>query len=402
MVVSPSLLQERLRHLPGFAGLERLWAIIPTARLVGGSVRDVLCGATVHDLDLASPLPPEEAQARLEKAGVKVIPTGLAHGTITAVIDHHPYEVTTLRRDVETDGRHAVVAWTDDWQEDAARRDFTINAMSLDRDGTLYDFFHGQEDLEARRVRFVGQAAQRIEEDALRALRFFRFQARYGGDVPDREACAAITQHCQNMAQLSVERIASELLKILAGPNLESTIGLMDQTGLLRTLLPQAEPSGLAALLACKGQQRALVRLYALSPDPAVGQALKLSNVEKSALNAYAQAHPVLRPEMDDDDIRRARVLQSEAVLIDRTWLAQAHYDASPEASWGRLRARIAAIVQPEFPLSGRDGIMLGLKPGPELGQWIKKARAWWMAQGCRPDRQACQTWLMQQLPSQE
>lgn len=391
-------MQARLSQVPGYAGLERLWAVIPTARLVGGCVRDVLCGAEVHDLDLASPLPPEEAQRILEKAGIKVIPTGLSHGTITALIDHSPYEITTLRRDVETDGRHAVVAWTDNWREDAARRDFTINAMSLDREGRVYDYFHGREDLEAKRVRFVGNANHRIEEDALRALRFFRFHARYGADHVDQDAYEAIKQHAHHMGHLSIERIASEILKILAGPQVVRTIRLMEQVGLLHVLLPQATLEGLEHLLACQGTQRALVRLYALSPDPDVGRHLKLSNVDKDALKAFASAQPDVLPTMNDDALRRVLCAQKKDVLRDRTWIQQAKDVAAPSVLWDQLRERIDKMSRPEFPLSGRDGLAVGLEPGPALGRWIKKTRNWWLDHGCRPDREACQAWLREQL----
>ncbi|MFT8365381.1 MAG: CCA tRNA nucleotidyltransferase, partial [Gluconobacter cerinus] len=181
-----------LARLDDRSGLDVLWRLLPEARLVGGSVRDLLRGVSVHDLDMATPEPPEIVQDILKANGVRVIPTGLSHGTVTAVIRGVPYEITTLRCDEQTDGRHAVVAWTESWEEDAARRDFTINAMSLDRHDGLHDYFQGSQDLEAYHVRFVGNPARRIEEDALRALRFFRFDARYGRGTPAPEACTAV------------------------------------------------------------------------------------------------------------------------------------------------------------------------------------------------------------------
>lgn len=176
---------------------------------MGGVVRDLMMGRSVADVDLATPEPPEQVLATLKQAGIKAIPTGLAHGTVTAVIESAPYEITTLRRDVETDGRHAVVVWTADWREDAARRDFTMNAMSRGRDGVLHDYFGGQQDLAQGLVRFVGNAATRIAEDALRILRFFRFQARYGRGQPDAEAIEAVTAQAGLLRGLSVERIWS-------------------------------------------------------------------------------------------------------------------------------------------------------------------------------------------------
>ncbi|MBX9595130.1 MAG: CCA tRNA nucleotidyltransferase, partial [Roseomonas sp.] len=187
-------------------------AALPGSRAVGGCVRDALAGVAVHDVDVAAPLPPEAIAARLKAAGLKVFETGLAHGTVTAVLAGQPVEVTALRRDVATDGRHAEVAWTTDWAEDAARRDFTINAMSCDGEGRLWDYFGGRADLAAGRVRFVGDAATRLAEDYLRALRFFRFWARYGRGAPDEEAVAAIRGAVEGLARrIAVERIWMEL-----------------------------------------------------------------------------------------------------------------------------------------------------------------------------------------------
>ena len=197
--------------LPGMAAL---WAALPEARMVGGAVRDWLAGCAVADVDFAVPLPPETVMARARAAGLKVIPTGIAHGTVTVMTPDHSFEVTSLRRDVETDGRHAVVAFVDDWELDASRRDFTINAMSAAQDGTVFDYFGGREDLAAGRVRFVGTAAARIEEDYLRIFRFFRFFARYGRGAPDADAVAAITRLRDGAKSLSAERVWSELKRI--------------------------------------------------------------------------------------------------------------------------------------------------------------------------------------------
>lgn len=391
-------LQQHLKRLPDYEGLKRLWNIIPEIRLVGGCVRDLLCGAIIHDVDLASPLEPLHVQQVLENNGIKVVPTGLAHGTVTAIFHHHSYEITTLRRDVETDGRHAVVEWTDNWREDAARRDFTINAMSLDRRGKIYDFFGGQDDLLAGRVRFVGCAAQRIEEDALRALRFFRFQARYGRGVADIEACEAVHKKRHLLKHLSVERIASEFLKILAGPAVGDSIKLMEKTGLLMTLFPSAKLDALERLLTCEGPAHALMRLYALCSNLSIGEKLKLSNTEKAALKAFASSTPYVRRDMDDDDLRRVRAVQALPLLLDRTWLIQAQKYGHPDEGWNKLRRRLEALSQPVFPLSGHDGVALGIAPGPELGIWLKKVRTWWMEQGCRPDYGMCMSWLKEQL----
>jgi poly(A) polymerase/tRNA nucleotidyltransferase (CCA-adding enzyme) len=193
--------------------------VLPEARLVGGVVRDVLAGRAPTDVDLTTPQPPDAVMRMLQRAGIRAVPTGIDHGTVTAVVEGRGFEVTTLRRDVETDGRHALVAFTDDWRADAARRDFTINAMSATRDGAVFDYFGGVADLQAGIVRFVGDPATRIAEDYLRILRFFRFLARYGGALPDLAALGAIRAGLPGLAQLSAERVWRELTSILAAPD---------------------------------------------------------------------------------------------------------------------------------------------------------------------------------------
>ncbi|MDN6042422.1 MAG: CCA tRNA nucleotidyltransferase, partial [Acetobacter sp.] len=245
--------------------LAHIWAVLPHARLVGGVVRDLLAGRSVADVDIATPEPPEHVQAALEAAGIKVVPTGLAHGTVTAVIESAPYEITTLRQDTETDGRHAVVSWTQDWQQDAARRDFTINAMSRDKEGVLFDYFGGQADLQAGHVRFVGQAAQRIEEDALRILRFFRFQGRYGHGQPDVQAVTAIEQRTDLLKKLSVERVWSELQRLLVGPQAAQQVLLMARLGVLAAVFAQGvRVEHFAALVAVGAPPEPVLRLAGL------------------------------------------------------------------------------------------------------------------------------------------
>ncbi|WP_202405349.1 CCA tRNA nucleotidyltransferase [Saccharibacter sp. 17.LH.SD] len=388
-----------MSRLSGYEGLQRIWDAIPSARLVGGCVRDLLCGRAVRDVDVASPLHPHDVQERLEKIGARVVPTGLSHGTVTAVINHQPYEITTLRRDVETDGRHAVVVWTNSWEEDAARRDFTINAMSIDHEGVLYDYFGGKTDLEAHKVRFVGNAESRIEEDALRSLRFFRFQARYGDEEVDPCAYAAIAEKRDLITRLSVERVASELLKILSGPHVGRTIRLMLSAGVLPEILPHPHVDLLEDLLKTGHPSEPLPRLYVLSGgDRSVGELLKLSNAERSALQAFARSEPELFLSASDDDLRRIRASQSLPLLVSRSWLQQARSVIGPDPQWDQWRQRLEALPQPVFPLSGRDGLMIGLASGPQLGRWLKKAQQWWMAEGCRPDHGMCLTWLKEQV----
>ncbi|WP_408870062.1 CCA tRNA nucleotidyltransferase, partial [Elioraea sp.] len=235
---------------------------LPRARLVGGAVRDAIAGLPLADIDLATPDAPEAVMAALAAGGTKVVPTGLAHGTVTAVADGRPIEITTLRRDVATDGRHAVVAFTDDWHEDAARRDFTINAMSMTRAGVVEDWFGGRGDLAAGRVRFVGDPGRRIAEDYLRALRFFRFQARYGQGEADAAALAAIGDAVPGLARLSMERVWSELKRILAAPDPTGALALMAATGVLAAVLPEATGRvALAGLVAAGAPADPLLRL---------------------------------------------------------------------------------------------------------------------------------------------
>src|SRR5438445_5524465 len=209
-------------------------------RYVGGAVRDDLLGLPVSDIDLATRIAPDEVIRRLEKARIKAVPTGIDHGTVTAVSDGQPVEITTLRRDVSTDGRRATVAFTDDWQEDAARRDFTINALSADpRTGELFDYFGGLADLDQRHIRFIGDPLQRIAEDHLRILRFFRFHARFGQGEPDLAALDACTARANDLMALSRERIADEVLKLLAVADPSATVGIMLDRGILKPVLPE-------------------------------------------------------------------------------------------------------------------------------------------------------------------
>lgn len=389
-----------LARLDDRSGLDVLWRLLPEARLVGGSVRDLLRGVSVHDLDMATPEPPEIVQDILKANGVRVIPTGLSHGTVTAVIRGVPYEITTLRRDEQTDGRHAVVAWTESWEEDAARRDFTINAMSLDRHDRLHDYFQGSRDLEAHHVRFVGNARRRIEEDALRALRFFRFDARYGRGTPDHEACTAIAERLDLIDGLSAERIASELLRILTGPRLQETLQAMQDVGLLARIVPASNLVLLKRLLACEAPEDPVLRLSALGHGQGefLAERLRLSNADRDRLRLFDSGQPNLAPAMSADDVRRARVEQNLPVLLERSWLLQAALIGAPSIEWNRLRDRLTQEPQPVFPLGGKEARDVGIMPGPGMGQWLAKGRLWWMNQGCLPGRDACMAYLLDEM----
>jgi poly(A) polymerase/tRNA nucleotidyltransferase (CCA-adding enzyme) len=369
-----------------FPGIDALWDALPEARIAGGAVRDTLLGRAVSDVDFATPLLPETVQTRLQNAGIKTIPTGLAHGTVTAIVGGRGFEITTLRRDIATDGRHATVAFTDDWKEDASRRDFTINAMSADRTGTIFDYFGGQADLVAGHVRFVGDPALRIAEDYLRILRFFRFFARYAKDAPDPDAIAAITTHRDGIATLSAERIWSELKLLLHANDPRQAIALMQDTGVLALVLPAHDISRFNKLIAHGAPPDALLRLAALLTEdvPAFAARLKLSGAEQERLLSLSQPN-ALTPASDDATLRRALADEDHGALMDRTWLAQ-----NDAPGWDELRARIAATPRPVFPLQGRDITAAGIPPGPRVGEILHEIRTWWLAGGCIANRQAC------------
>jgi poly(A) polymerase/tRNA nucleotidyltransferase (CCA-adding enzyme) len=380
---------------PGFLAdpaLAAVLAALPDARVVGGAVRDWLAGRPVSDIDLATALAPAAVTAALAGAGLRAVPTGVDHGTVTALSGGRGFEVTTLRRDVETDGRHAVVAFTDDWRADAARRDFTINAMSMTRDGAVFDYFGGRDDLAAGVVRFVGDPATRIAEDALRILRFFRFHARYGRGEPDAAAVAAISGGLDGLAILSPERVWSEWLRILAAPDPAGAVALMAATGVLAAVLPEgADPAALARLVAARAPADPLLRLAALSTgDPeALATRLRLSGAERERLAAL-RAGPVPLPGADDAALRRALADTPAEVLIGRAWLAG--------AGWKDVRDRLGALPRPVFPLEGRDVLALGVPEGPRVGALLRAVRQWWLDGGCLADAAACREALARRV----
>jgi poly(A) polymerase/tRNA nucleotidyltransferase (CCA-adding enzyme) len=365
---------------------------LPGARAVGGAVRDTLAGRPVQDVDIGVPLPPEAVAPRLAAAGLRLFETGLAHGTLTAVKDGERVEVTSLRRDVVTDGRHAEVAWTTDWREDAARRDFTINALSLAADGRLWDYFGGRADLALGRVRFVGDAATRIAEDYLRALRFFRFQARYGRGEPDAAALAAIRDAVPGLSRLSAERVWSEWKRLLDAPDPREALALMHATGVLPAVLPEAEwPNPRLGRLADAPPDpllRTAALLRAGSDVAALAERLRLSGEERDSLAWLALARDDLAPDPDEAELRRILARREGVPLADilrEAWLAEAR-DGAPRAA---LRARLAAAPRPAFPLRGADLLAAGLPPGPDLGRRLARARAAWIEAGCDAPREA-------------
>ena len=360
------------------AALAIIWDALPLARVVGGAVRDALAQRPVADIDLATPLTPQAVTDALTAAHIRVVPTGLAHGTVTAMVRGHGFEITTLRQDVETDGRHAVVAFTADWQADASRRDFTINAMSMARDGTVFDYFGGIGDLKAGRVRFVGDPARRITEDYLRILRFFRFHARYAKVPPDPATIAALTEGIPGLARLSAERIWHELRLILTIPDPSPAISLMHRLGIWQAVMPDAPAIDRLANLPADPILRVAAMLQA---DPLVlSSRLKLSNSDRDRLLRIA-ATPGIPMAADDTTLRRLLADHPRPDLIDRMWL---------DGGDPNLRQRLTATPAPVFPLEGRDVLTFGVPPGPAVGALLRSVRQWWLEGGCVAERQAC------------
>jgi poly(A) polymerase len=343
-------------------------------RYVGGAVRDTLLGLEVKDIDLATVLVPEEVVALLKTAGIRTVPTGIEHGTVTALLADGPVEITTLRHDVSTDGRRATIAFAQDWQEDAARRDFTINALYADpATGEVFDYFGGLDDLAARRVRFIGDARQRIREDHLRILRYFRFQARFGSQPPNKESQNACSELAATLKGLSRERIGMEMLSLLALPNPAPTVERMAELGVLAVVLPEASVAPLAELVAEEQRQSIapdpIRRLAALLPaDKAravqVAARFRLSGVQKKRLACAA--------ERDLGQSERPRALAYRLGMdqaLDRLLLMG--MDIAPLISW--------AI--PRFPLKGGAIVARGIKAGPQVAQILRTIEEHWLAE---------------------
>ncbi len=351
------------------------------ARFVGGCVRNSLLGQPVDDIDIATRLRPEQTIEALKAAGLKAVPTGVDHGTVTGVSERRPYEITTLRRDVETDGRRAVVAFTEDWAEDAARRDFRLNALYADAAGTVFDpTGGGLEDAAAGRIVFVGEAETRIREDYLRILRFFRFYAWYGRGEPDAVGLAACAALKGGMAQLSAERVSKEVLKLLAAPDPRAAVRAMAETGVLAQVLPQTQPLALFEAM-CELTDDPVMRLSALLPADGgavteIAGGLRLSNAVRDRLAAAVADGPAVWPTMSDAEARAAIYRLGRRAFEDRLMRAK----AAGGGDGARLRALAADWTPPKMPVGGRDLARLGLRPGPETGRVLKAFEDGWVA----------------------
>jgi len=365
------------------------------ARFVGGCVRNALLRRPVDDVDIATTLVPDQTMRALTAAGVKWVPTGVEHGTVTAISHGRPYEITTLRRDVATDGRRAVVAFSLDWAEDAARRDFRLNALYMDGAGRVFDpLGQGVDDAMSGRIVFVGDPMTRIREDYLRILRFFRFLAWYGRGAPDPAALAACAALRDLLADRPGERISKELLKLLAADDPRSAARLMRDAGVLDMVMPVAGLERLEALVGLErdalGETDAALRLLALMPQvpsevARAAERLRLSNADRDRLLAALAAAPPIAPSMDAHAVRRLIYKAGKSAARDRIKLAWA---AAPQApGWRALLQRADACAAPVFPLTGQDAIAAGLAPGPVVGRALKAVEAWWIDQDFPDDR---------------
>jgi len=393
--------------------LQRLLAALSAngeeARIAGGAVRNALMGQPVADIDIATTNLPDETIARAEAAGFRTVPTGKDHGTITVVAHHQPFEVTTLRDDVETDGRHAKVAFGKDWKRDAERRDFTFNALYAQADGQVIDLVGGLKDLEERRVRFIGDAEARIREDYLRILRFFRFFATYGSGRPDAEGLKACAKLKDGMSRLSAERVWAEIRRLLEAKDPSRALLWMRTTSVLSTILPETAKWGIDSihpLVAAEAdlgwQPDPLLRLVAMVPPDAarlqaMADRLRLSKADAARLCAWAQA-PTIEPDMDEHAMAKQLYRHGRDGIRDRLKLslASARGRAVTETSelhraagFSRLLGLAEKWEKPQMPIRGANLIKAGFMQGPELGSLLARLEEEWVDSNFALDRAA-------------
>ncbi len=359
-------------------------------RFVGGCIRNALLGAEVNDIDLATTLVPDEVVRRLEAAGLKAVPTGIDHGTITAISGGKPYEITTLRKDVETHGRHATIAYSTDWAEDAARRDFTMNALYADRAGEIFDPLGGLDDLKAKRVRFIGDAATRIAEDYLRILRFFRIHAWYGAGDLDADGLKACAEATDGLTSLSAERVRNELLKLVCAAEPIPVMRQMAATGILAVVLPERLAIDRLQKLAHTDmislfKPDAILRLGALvegGPDEAdaLGKRLRLSNAETARLRAMKTETHRIFSYMSVREMRQCLYRTGLEAFQDRLRI---YWAEDPKENngvgWRALMAMAATWERPELPLTGENVMAAGVPSGPEIGRILGEVEDWWV-----------------------
>ena len=377
-------------------------------RIVGGAVRNALMQRPVGEIDFATTATPDEVARLAAAAGMKTVPTGVEHGTQTVISEGTAFEVTTLREDIETDGRHAVVRFGTDWAADARRRDFTINALSVDRDGTVHDPVDGCADIVARRVRFIGEADQRIAEDRLRILRFFRFSAEYGGGALDAAGLAASIRARDGLRQLSAERIGNEMRRLVVAPAADVVAAAMQDAGLLPIVL------GGIGYVACFARLVAFERVLDAAPTVPlrlacriaedagrVATRLRLANAERDAILAMLDGRIGLLPPPEGKAARAALYRRGADFWHGGVRLAFADSGAAvDDPAWRALDTLPERWTPPVFPLSGRDVLNSALSPGPAVGALLRDLEAWWVAEDFAPDAVALRTRLQQMIAS--
>jgi len=382
--------------------IQRIFSALPegTLRFVGGCVRNALLGEPVRDIDLACQLEPIEVQSTLKIAGIKTVPTGIEHGTVTAVVDEKPFEITSLRKDIETDGRRAIVSFTQDWVEDAQRRDFTINALYADTDGHIYDpTGRGLADIEKRTLHFVGEADARVQEDYLRILRFFRFLAWYGGKAKvDAQALKACRDNRRGLKKVSTERIWTEYKRLLEAPDPQRALRIMLTNDILDMLFPEASNiEGLEKMVGLESRE-------GLTPDPMLRimsmsgrdefalagfcKRLKTSKAERRRLLGWAGDRTSFDPREDERNKKIAIFHAGQDVALDRLIIrAAGEEDTVMATRWIALHEFAKDWDIPEFPLKGRDLKSAGLKDGPEIGTKLAALKALWVRSGFTADK---------------
>jgi poly(A) polymerase len=369
--------------------LQRVFAIIAAAggeaRVAGGAVRNAIMGIPVGDVDLATTLSPHKVTEVFVSAGHSVYPTGIDYGTVTVVIDHRSFEVTTLRRDVATDGRRAVVSFTDDWMQDALRRDFTMNALYCDAAGKIFDYTDGYDDILRNRIMFVGVASRRIKEDYLRILRYFRFMAVYPNLKADKAGLAACIKLRSGLRALSAERISQEMFKLLVGPKAVSVLKVMASIGVLKNIIPHTDDFRVIGRLPVD----ALLRAFVLAKDPAaLREGWRLSNERARRIDALLDM-PAPSPKLRENEQRRILYDVGPQAWADGVLVAWAKSRAPlTDRAWKRMITLPKRWPMPVFPVSGRDLIEIGHVPGPAMGLDLKHLEERWIASDFKPTKQ--------------
>ena len=342
------------------------------ARIVGGAVRDALRGETVNDIDIATELSPQEVLERLTNANIRTMTAGIEHGTVMAIVNHKPYEITTLRCDIQTDGRHAKVAFTNSYEQDAHRRDFTVNALYMDKNGTIYDYTGGQADLKNNYVRFIGSANERVQEDYLRILRYFRFWAKLGHGKVDTDAITACSHFANQLNTISSERKRYEFFAILSLPNCDKTLNLMQQSGVLKYIVPTAIISDLTSFLSVYPEAGIEEKLFVLTKNTPIH--LPLSKAQKKLLTAFNW------PISISDNLRDERLKLYH--MKQRVYHFHIYRSLAQQLITSNTAETLLKLTPPIFPLRGQDFVDLGYPIGPKIQKCLKTAEAIWADNG--------------------